>query len=160
YKEAVRLAPKSMGHYLNLGAALIRKQDYYGALEAFREAVRLNPKNAVARLDLAMALANTGDFDGAFAEMREALRIDPNLAHAHNGLAWLLATGPDGVRDGKRAVEAATRACELTDWKDPELVDTLAAAYAEFGDFDKAVEYQKKAVSSLTHELVDPYGSK
>src|SRR5262249_19208480 len=75
-------------------------------------------------------------------------------------LAWLWATGPDGVRDGKRAVEAATRACELTDWKENEFLDTLAAAYAEVGDFDKAVEYQKKAVSSLTHELVDPSGSK
>ena len=60
--------------------------------------------------------------------------------------AWLWATCPAAkYRDGKRAVASATRACELRGWKDPYGLDTLAAAYAEAGDFAKAVVYQRVA---------------
>jgi hypothetical protein len=53
------------------------------------------------------------------AAYQETARLDPKNAEVHNGLAWLLATGPDGVRDGKQAIKHATRACELTGWKEP-----------------------------------------
>lgn len=66
--------------------------------------------------------------------------------YAMNNLAWVLATDPrDEIRDGPRAVELARRACELSDWKDPVTLDTLAAAYAEVGAWEKAVETQERA---------------
>ena len=70
----------------------------------------------------------------------------PTLAIA-NSLARLLATCPqEGLRDGTEAVELAERACELTGQRVPEILDTLAAAYAETGQFDRAVETAERAV--------------
>jgi hypothetical protein len=70
-----------------------------------------------------------------------------------NALAWLLATCPDDtVRDGKQAVELATRACERTKWKDANIISTLAAAHAAAGNFEKAIEYEKRALADEWYE--------
>jgi hypothetical protein len=66
-----------------------------------------------------------------------------NDAFTKNNLAWFWATCPNAqYRDGKKAVDLATKACEITGWKYAELLGTLAAAYAEAGDFDSAVTVQ------------------
>ena len=63
-----------------------------------------------------------------------------------------MATCPDAkFQDGKMAVESATRACQLSEWKGANYLDTLAAAYAEEGTFDKAVEWQEKAIQLSPH---------
>ena len=70
-----------------------------------------------------------------------------------NRLAWLQATCPAAeFRDGAKAVENATKACELTNWKNPGYLNVLAAAYSEAGDFDAAVKWQKEAIDLLTEE--------
>jgi Flp pilus assembly protein TadD len=159
-KEAIRLDPTHAPAHSNLGTALEAKGDLDGAVAAYREAVRLGPHHAEAHYNLGLALIGKGDPDGAIASFREAVRLHPKLAPAHNGLAWLLATGPDRVRDGKRAVEHATRACELTGWKNPYYLTTLAAAHAEAGDFDKAASFQEKALSFPDFEKRDGKGGR
>jgi tetratricopeptide (TPR) repeat protein len=94
-----------------------------------------------------------GEFAEAISDYEAAVRIDPNRARALNHLALLRAACPTAeFRDGTKATENATKACELTDWKKAHYVGTLAAAYAETGDFDSAVEWQRKAIDLLTEE--------
>jgi Tfp pilus assembly protein PilF len=77
------------------------------------------------------------------------LELQPDDSGVLNNLAWLLATSPDeAIRDGRRAIELARKACEETTWKQPHIISTLAAGYAETGDFTEAKKYSKQAVES------------
>jgi tetratricopeptide (TPR) repeat protein len=93
------------------------------------------------------ALLSVGKHAEAVKDYDEALKVDPDDTGILNNLAWVLATSPDdGVRNAKRAVELATKACELTKYEKPHILSTLAAGYAESGDFETAKKYSAKAV--------------
>jgi tetratricopeptide (TPR) repeat protein len=93
------------------------------------------------------------DYARAAADLKEVIRLDPRDADAYESLAWLLATCPDEhVRDGRKAVEYAGTACDLTGGKSPQCLGTLAAAFAEAGRFDLAVKWQQRALESAEYE--------
>ncbi len=105
-------------------------------------------------LEYANAFDNRGctyyvkkEYEKAIADFSESVRLNPNNARVCNNIAWLLATCPkDELRNGKKAIEQATKACELSQWKDPYIIPTLAAAYAESGNFKEAVKWERKAI--------------
>ena len=129
-------------------------KDYKRAVADFSMAIRLQPQLARAFENRGLALEKTGDYDKAQADYLEAIKLHPKSANAYNNLAWLWATcGKARLRDSKKAVEYGFRACELSNWKDPFCLGTLAAAYAEAGKFPEAVKWQSRAL-----DFPDIYG--
>ncbi len=98
------------------------------------------------------AAMKAGDSAVALAIWAEVIEIDPRDITAHNRSAWIWATCSDAaLRDGKKAVESASLAGRRTDWINAHILDTLAAAHAESGDFDAAVAWERKAIKLETN---------
>jgi len=100
------------------------------------------------------------EYSKAIADFEKALKLAPNdnveRSGILNNLSWTLSTSlEDDVRNGKRALELGLEGCELTEYKKPHILSTLAAAYAETGQFEKAVEWSQKAVE-LGRESKEP----
>ncbi len=136
FTEAIRLDPKDASAHVRRAFAWNVKKEYDKAIDDCTEAIRLDPTDAFAHYCRGRALQEKKEFGRTIADYTEAIRLDPTDAVPYNNRANVWATCPDEKhRDGKKAVESATRACELSKWSDPIYLNALAEASAGPGDF-------------------------
>jgi tetratricopeptide (TPR) repeat protein len=154
-QQAVQLKPDvSLFHSL-LGSLFWTKGNTEQAIEHFRQATQLSPPIPQAHYNLGLLYLQTTPSPAtvlvqeAIAQFERALALNPNSLQTQHTLAWTLATFPNAsIRNGQRAVQLAEQACQRTQYQIPQLLDTLAAAYAESGQFLKAIQTAQTAAET------------
>jgi tetratricopeptide (TPR) repeat protein len=150
FRAALQYGPADAETHRRYGLLLAGSGNAGEAIEQFREAIRLQ-SGAEAHYNLATALLQQGEPGKAVEEYRESLRLKPDSPASLNDLAWVLAAdASDTLRNGTEAVGLAERACQLTQFREPMFIGTLAAAYAEASRFDDAVKTAEKAIDLAT----------
>ncbi len=146
FSQAIRFNPRSAT--FNGRATAYEDTDKFDkAIADYDRVIRITPKDAYDPVYRGGAYFATGNYKAALSDFEKAVQLSPNDASALASLAWLRATCPESsLRNGKEAIRMSMRACELSKWKEPAAIFTLAATYAETGDFDQAVKYQTQAM--------------
>ena len=153
YKKALAIRPDYFIAHYALGHIFLEKGEIDAAVFHSRAAVSIQPQNADAHTNLAVAFDEKGQIAEAIKQYEQALEISPQSVAAANNLAWLLATNPDAsIRHRDRALELATRANQLSGGGNATVLRTLAAAYANAGQFSRAVEVGQLALSLTDRE--------
>ena len=143
---ALKLEPDNAITHANLGLALFRKKEHAAAIPHLREAIRLNPGKADIHYRLGLCLMAEDQRAEAITALSEALKLRPDMPRAAGELAWILATHPDGkLRNGDRAVALMQAVRDKSPDERVEILDVLAAAYAEVGEFESSVETARLA---------------
>jgi tetratricopeptide (TPR) repeat protein len=146
FEKALTIEPNFSPAQNNLGTVLLNLGRVDEAISHLHQALKLRPDFPEAHNNLANAYFRKGRPKEAVAEYEAALALQNSNPQLLNNLAWALATCPvDSVRNGARAVELARQADQLTSNRDPQILSTLAAAWAEAGNFTKAIDAAERA---------------
>jgi Flp pilus assembly protein TadD len=163
YGKALEINPNDALAHCNLGVMLARNGSVDEAMDHFQQTLKIKPDYPGARANLGIVESRREELLKALAKRRELLRSRPDDVALLNETAWLLATNPNkSIRNGPEAVKLAQRAVRLSDARQPAVLGTLAAAYAETGQFTDAVRTAQQALALASTEnkvaLVDALG--
>ncbi len=148
-KELV-LNPKAAAAYGSRARIEATRGETTAAFADADRALTLDPNNLEAHGARVKSHIRLKEITQAEEELRAISRLKSGYPGANfNNVAWIRATCSEAqLRNGKEAVSMAKKACEISHWKNYAFVDTLAAAYAEAGDFNSAVKYEQQVLGS------------
>jgi tetratricopeptide (TPR) repeat protein len=154
YRQCLEINPNDAQPHFRLGRLCLGLMERDEASVHFRMVNRLDPREPWGYGGLAACWRGLARYADAIAVLRQGVAALPGDMGMLDALARLLATAPDDkVRNGREALELATKACDGTKRNEPDLLDTLAAAYAELGRFDEAL-----ATANQAAQLADQRG--
>jgi tetratricopeptide (TPR) repeat protein len=149
YRLAIQFNPRHSEALYNLGNVMLSRGLRVAAIQHYRDALSYAPNDAEVHSNLARALTDQNELDEAVVHYQRAIDINPELAPALIGLAWIRATAPSAnLRRSAEALMLAEQTVRLVGAEHPEVLDTLAAAYAAQGRFDDAVATAQKAAAA------------
>ena len=146
--EWLAMSPYDAGAHSALASAMSETGDLTSAAQHLGYVMMLRPELEQAHAQLRQLLVSLAKQPDGSQRLRDIGTNAPDSPRMLDELAWLLATYPDSKsRDGAEAVRLAERACFLTERRIPALLDTLGAAYAEAGDFPRAINAIEEALN-------------
>jgi tetratricopeptide (TPR) repeat protein len=147
FREALRIRPNNPEVHRSLAQALAQEGNVTEAIVHWEKVLELQPEDVTARDSLGAVLAQQGRLAEAVAKWQQSLQYEPDDGNALNNLGWVLSTAPeDSMRNGPQALEFARRASQMAQDNNPMILRTLAAAYAESGQFPEAIDVASRGV--------------
>lgn len=151
YDKAIELAPTDVAAWMGRGFVRFQLANHEQAVADFSKVIELAPQTAVAFNNRGYNLQQLGKLKEALTDYDQAIKLAPKYGLAYQNKAWLLALSDDpALKSGKDAIEAATTACDLSNYKNISDIAALAAALASDGQFEKAIGWQEKAIELAT----------
>ncbi|MDH5327096.1 MAG: tetratricopeptide repeat protein [Gammaproteobacteria bacterium] len=147
--KSISINPRNIKAYHNRASVYIKTKRYHEAESDLNIALDLGSRHHSTYSNIGYVAYKLKKYDQALVDLNKGVQLLPTDAQTHNALAWIYATlDNDKYLNAEKAIFHATKSCELTEWKNYGYIDTLAAAYARAGNYQKAIYWQEKVVAA------------